>query len=63
MCKETHIPIGIRVRGNNKLGETRIPATPASFTRPSQLTDPCVDHGLYNFPLHGFAAEISWLVL
>ena len=33
---------------------------PASCSRPPQLTDPCVDHGPYNFPLHGFVAEISW---
>ena len=29
MCAGKHASLGIRVRGNNKLGETRIPATPA----------------------------------
>ena len=29
MCAGKHASLGIRVRGNNKPGETRIPATPA----------------------------------
>ena len=32
MCGETRIPIGIRVRGNNKLGATRIPTTAVTIT-------------------------------
>ena len=30
MCAGKHASLGICVRGNNKLGETRIPATPVS---------------------------------
>ena len=31
MCAGKHASLGISVRGNNKLGETRIPATPEYF--------------------------------
>ena len=32
MCAEKHASLGICVWGNNKLGETRIPATPVTIS-------------------------------